>query len=695
MFLCMYFLTLHLIVLSICDWKFKMEDSTNFMLKYSIVSTRITEDNDPVELAKKLKDGVYFDIELKPNFCYTIYIKYKSPVVINPKTELVIFENDVPNRNSFEYELVEGFVMEEKYSSYVLGYVENVYFYGKIEFNDTVHYIEELSNYPEIIAKYNSTKNGISFRRTFSTETEMYSHGINYIPDLNLNNSKLSKRMVSVRGNICTLLVLLDNSFLMRIHSGNIKAAIKQVLLSIDEANSLFRSTDFDEDGYSDNIGFIIKYFILLKSAKKSRWVPKYTNKPIDGRYYMNRFSRFYLLEDVCLGVAFTGQSFNNDIVGISYSAVPSDESFKHPFGGICDRPMLNPYGLPLNTLAVSAKGTDGRIVPEYIFELSLCHELGHSFGSNHDTGMCDGHLMTAHAPKDQQRKHFIFSKCSTSMMLETIINQGQCFENDENPYCGNGIIETNEDCDCGTIRDCLAIDKCCVPRGRQNACKVKRDFSHQCHPAQGFCCTRNCTYNNLEKFNLDCTNFTNSCPCTSSSKPCKCGVHGYCTNDICSSEECTRINAEECLCPKLSISGCVTCCRGTTHSIVTCIPANELTKRLIDINELSISTLKLIKETKKTTFATSNGHYENFCKYDECVRLYFRKVNKTDYCLSFGQVGICSKDNECLSPKPKSFKLRRSEIFESGTHNYSSKTYKTTGWLSMKLFVITYFFYK
>lgn len=65
------------------------------------------------------------------------------------------------------------------------------------------------------------------------------------------------------------------------------------------------------------------------------------------------------------------------------------------------------------------------------------------------------------------------------------------------------GIIETNEDCDCGTIRDCLAIDKCCVPRGRQNACKVKRDFSHQCHPAQGFCCTRNCTYNNLEKFNL------------------------------------------------------------------------------------------------------------------------------------------------------------------------------------------------
>ncbi|KAJ8953029.1 hypothetical protein NQ314_007403 [Rhamnusium bicolor] len=66
---------------------------------------------------------------------------------------------------------------------------------------------------------------------------------------------------------VCTLLVLIDNSFL-RIHHNNIRSAIAQILKSIDEANSLFRSTDFDNDGYPDNIGFLIKYFIVLQSER-------------------------------------------------------------------------------------------------------------------------------------------------------------------------------------------------------------------------------------------------------------------------------------------------------------------------------------------------------------------------------------------------------------------------------------------
>lgn len=29
--------------------------------------------------------------------------------------------------------------------------------------------------------------------------------------------------------------------------------------------------------------------------------------------------------------------------------------------------------------------------------------------------------------------------------------------------YCGNKIVEENEDCDCGSLEECFIVDKCCV----------------------------------------------------------------------------------------------------------------------------------------------------------------------------------------------------------------------------------------
>jgi len=36
-----------------------------------------------------------------------------------------------------------------------------------------------------------------------------------------------------------------------------------------------------------------------------------------------------------------------------------------------------------------------------------------------------------------------------------------------EGPFCGNGIVETNEECDCGFHGDCK--DPCCVARDDPN----------------------------------------------------------------------------------------------------------------------------------------------------------------------------------------------------------------------------------
>lgn len=83
---------------------------------------------------------------------------------------------------------------------------------------------------------------------------------------------------------VCSLFVLIDNSFLNLLHKNTIQSALNQVLRTIDEANTIFRSTDFDEDGEPDNIGFYIKYMVIVESEKSPlNLVPHFSQQPIDG----------------------------------------------------------------------------------------------------------------------------------------------------------------------------------------------------------------------------------------------------------------------------------------------------------------------------------------------------------------------------------------------------------------------------
>ncbi|KAJ8960324.1 hypothetical protein NQ318_004058 [Aromia moschata] len=74
---------------------------------------------------------------------------------------------------------------------------------------------------------------------------------------------------------------------------------------------------------------------------------------------------------------------------------------------------------------------------------LHLSHELGHSFGSDHDTTPpCAGYMMASHTPTDNRRKRFIFSSCSKRSIVKTVVSKGHCFESYENPFCGNEVTE-------------------------------------------------------------------------------------------------------------------------------------------------------------------------------------------------------------------------------------------------------------
>lgn len=81
----------------------------------------------------------------------------------------------------------------------------------------------------------------------------------------------------------------MDNSFLKILHKNDVHSAVAQVLHTLDEVNTIFRSTDFDEDGEPDNIGFYIKYLIVLQSDKTPlNILPTFSWQPMDGNLDLN-----------------------------------------------------------------------------------------------------------------------------------------------------------------------------------------------------------------------------------------------------------------------------------------------------------------------------------------------------------------------------------------------------------------------
>jgi len=88
--------------------------------------------------------------------------------------------------------------------------------------------------------------------------------------------------------------------------------------------------------------------------------------------------------------------------------------------------------------------------------------------------------------------------RCSRESMLRVIADErhSECLMARPTSFCGNGIVEQGEECDCGTTYSCQIHDSCCTPLttvspspGRP-PCRLRSDCSPRVHR----CCTDACT---------------------------------------------------------------------------------------------------------------------------------------------------------------------------------------------------------
>ncbi|XP_066475198.1 disintegrin and metalloproteinase domain-containing protein 9 isoform X2 [Tiliqua scincoides] len=148
-----------------------------------------------------------------------------------------------------------------------------------------------------------------------------------------------------------------------------------------------------------------------------------------------------------------------------------------------------------------------------------VAHELGHNLGMNHDDGRCSGSYIM-HSTENGSKN---FSTCSSSDFEHLILRGGgACLRNAPEPsdvytepVCGNNILDKNEECDCGTPKECT--NPCCDAA----TCKLKA--GSEC--AQGMCC-QDCKF---KAAGVVCRSKMNVCDLP---EYCN-GTYPYCPEDV------------------------------------------------------------------------------------------------------------------------------------------------------------------